>query len=61
MKATAFTLPMTGQANDNEEGHVNETKLQDLIGKAVTELSAAESAPLIYIGDKLGLYRAHAE
>ncbi len=39
---------------------MNETKLHELIGKTVTELSAAESAPLIYIGDKLGLYRAMA-
>ncbi|HEX2273229.1 MAG TPA: class I SAM-dependent methyltransferase [Acidimicrobiales bacterium] len=39
---------------------MDETKLQELIGKAVTEMSVAESAPLIYIGDKLGLYRAMA-
>lgn len=39
---------------------MNETKLHELVGKAVTEWSIAESAPLIYIGDKLGLYRALA-
>jgi SAM-dependent methyltransferase len=39
---------------------MNETKLRELAGKAVTEWSVAESAPLIYIGDKLGLYRAMA-
>ncbi|HEX2046814.1 MAG TPA: methyltransferase domain-containing protein [Acidimicrobiales bacterium] len=39
---------------------MNHTKLHELIGKAVTEMSVAESAPLIYIGDKLGLYRAMA-
>jgi SAM-dependent methyltransferase len=39
---------------------MNEAKLNELIGKAVTELSVAESAPLIYLGDKLGLYRAMA-
>ena len=39
---------------------MNETKLHELIGTAVTELSAAESTPLIYLGDKLGLYRAMA-
>jgi SAM-dependent methyltransferase len=39
---------------------VNETRLHELIGKAVTEMSIAESAPLIYLGDKLGLYRAMA-
>ncbi|MCA1691547.1 MAG: methyltransferase domain-containing protein [Actinobacteria bacterium] len=39
---------------------MNDTKLQELIGKAVNEWSVAESAPLVYIGDKLGLYRAMA-
>jgi SAM-dependent methyltransferase len=39
---------------------MNEAKLNELIAKAVTELSVAESAPLIYLGDKLGLYRAMA-
>lgn len=39
---------------------MNETKLNQLIAKAVEEMSIAESAPLIYLGDKLGLYRAMA-
>src|SRR4028118_1006619 len=39
---------------------MNETKLHELAGKAVTEWSVAESAPLVYLGDKLGLYRAMA-
>jgi SAM-dependent methyltransferase len=39
---------------------MNETKLQELVGKAVTEMSIAESVPLMYLGDKLGLYRAMA-
>lgn len=39
---------------------MDETKLNELIGKAVAEMSVAESAPLIYLGDKLGLYRAMA-
>ncbi len=39
---------------------MDETKLNELIGTAVTEMSIAESAPLIYLGDKLGLYRAMA-
>ncbi|HEX6418223.1 MAG TPA: class I SAM-dependent methyltransferase [Acidimicrobiales bacterium] len=37
---------------------MDETKLNELIGRAVEEMSIAESAPLIYLGDKLGLYRA---
>jgi SAM-dependent methyltransferase len=39
---------------------MDETKLNELVGKAVNELSVAESAPLMYLGDKLGLYRAMA-
>ncbi len=39
---------------------MDETKLDELIGKAVSEMSVAESSPLIYLGDKLGLYRAMA-
>jgi SAM-dependent methyltransferase len=39
---------------------VNEAKLQELVGTAVAEMSIAESAPLIYLGDKLGLYKAMA-
>jgi SAM-dependent methyltransferase len=39
---------------------MNESKLHELVGKAVNEWSIAESAPLVYLGDKLGLYRAMA-
>jgi len=37
--------------------NVNEEKLHDLLGKMVVELGAAATAPLVLIGDKLGLYR----
>ncbi len=36
---------------------LNETKLNDLLGKVVTEMGAAANGPLITIGDKLGLYK----
>src|SRR5688500_13563549 len=39
---------------------MNETKLQQLVEKAVTETSVAESSPLMYLGVKLGLYKAMA-
>jgi SAM-dependent methyltransferase len=39
---------------------MDETKLHELAGKAVNDWSVAESAPLVYLGDKLGLYRAMA-
>ncbi|MBL4576631.1 MAG: hypothetical protein JKY51_11160 [Opitutaceae bacterium] len=36
---------------------LNEDKLNDLLGKVVTEMGAAANGPLITIGDKLGLYK----
>jgi SAM-dependent methyltransferase len=40
--------------------NVNEEKLHDLLSKMVVELGAAVTAPLVIIGDKLGLYRTLA-
>jgi 2-polyprenyl-3-methyl-5-hydroxy-6-metoxy-1,4-benzoquinol methylase len=37
---------------------VNDVKLQEFLGKVVTDVGAAMSAALVIIGDKLGLYRA---
>lgn len=37
---------------------INEQKLNELIGKAIVDFGAAMHAPLVLIGDKLGLYRA---
>ena len=40
---------------------VDETKLNEFLGKAVGDLGAAMSATLILVGDRLGLYRELAE
>ncbi|KAA5823518.1 class I SAM-dependent methyltransferase [Algibacter amylolyticus] len=40
---------------------LNETKLNDLLGKVVTEMGAAANGPLVTIGDKLGLYKTLSE
>jgi len=40
---------------------INETKLNELLGKMVVEMGAAVTGPLVLIGDKLGLYRALVE
>ncbi len=37
---------------------VNPDALQAMLGRAVQDMGAALQAPLILIGDKLGLYRA---
>lgn len=39
---------------------VNEEKLQSLLGKAIIDFGAAMHAPLVLIGDKLGLYKTLA-
>jgi len=40
---------------------LNEDKLNDLLGKVVTEMGAAANGPLITLGDKLGLYKTLSE
>src|SRR6202789_493016 len=40
---------------------VNPDALNALLGRAVQDMGAALQAPLILIGDKLGLYRAMAD
>jgi 2-polyprenyl-3-methyl-5-hydroxy-6-metoxy-1,4-benzoquinol methylase len=39
---------------------IDEKKLNDLLGKVVSDVGAAMSAALVVIGDKLGLYKAMA-
>ena len=36
---------------------INETKLNEFLGKAVGDLGAALSATLVLVGDRLGLYK----
>lgn len=39
---------------------INQQKIEAFLGKVVTDFGAAFSAPLCFIGDKLGLYKAMA-
>ena len=39
---------------------IDEEKLQAFLGKVVTDLAAAYSAPLVLMGDRLGLYQVMA-
>ena len=39
---------------------VDQAKLEEFMGQAVTDMAAAESSALMYVGEKLGLYRAMA-
>lgn len=40
---------------------INESKLQDLLGQMVGDMGAAAVAPLVALGDRLGLYKALAD
>ncbi len=40
---------------------INESRLHNLLGKMVSDMGAAAAAPLVILGDKLGLYRALAD
>ena len=40
---------------------IDESKLNELLGKMVNDMGAAAVAPLVVIGEKLGLYRALAD
>lgn len=39
----------------------NEQRLHDLLGRAIVDFGATSNAPLVLIGDRLGLYRALAK
>ena len=40
---------------------VNESRLNDLVERAIVDFGAVHNAPLVLIGDRLGLYRALAK
>jgi 2-polyprenyl-3-methyl-5-hydroxy-6-metoxy-1,4-benzoquinol methylase len=40
---------------------INESKLNDLLGRALIDVGAVSAAPLVMIGEKLGLYRRLAQ
>jgi len=53
---------MTIQAGEDmiTQQSIDEEKLQAFLGKVVTDTAAAWSAPLVLVGDRLGLYQAMA-
>ena len=40
---------------------IDNSKLQDFLGKAVSDLGATVSSTLVVVGEKLGLYKTLAE
>jgi SAM-dependent methyltransferase len=46
---------------EKKETQINQTALQNLVGKMVGDLGAVVSGALVVLGDRLGLYRALAE
>ncbi|HEX8685770.1 MAG TPA: hypothetical protein VF654_04685, partial [Pyrinomonadaceae bacterium] len=47
-------------SSTSEASAVNPEKLEAFLGKVVTDFGAALSSQLVYIGQKLGLYKALA-
>lgn len=45
----------------NNTSNIDNALLQDFLGKVMSDLGGAYSSVLVYVGDKLGLYRAMAE
>jgi SAM-dependent methyltransferase len=45
----------------NNTSNINDVLLQDILGKVMSDLGGAYSAVLVYVGDKLGLYKAMAQ
>lgn len=43
------------------QASINEQKLNDILGRVVVDMGAVSLAPLVIIGDQLGLYRALAQ
>lgn len=49
------------QTADNNASDINNELLGDFLGKVMSDLGGALGAVLVYVGDKLGLYKAMAE
>ena len=45
----------------HDQSAVDQTVLQEFLGRAIGDLGATLSAALVVIGDRLGLYRAMAD
>ena len=48
-------------SSNGEANSIDQAKLEAFLGKVVTDFGAALSSSLVYIGQRLGLYKALAE
>ena len=48
-------------STSNNTSNINNVLLQEFLGKVMSDLGGAYSAVLVYVGDKLGLYKALTE
>jgi hypothetical protein len=60
-KAAALIDRIVESTGEQSIVSINETKLNEFLGKAVGDLGAAMSAALILVGDRLGLYKELAK
>jgi hypothetical protein len=49
---------MENNINSQSQNNIDQKKLQNFMGVVLSDVSGAYSAVLVYIGDKLGLYKA---
>jgi hypothetical protein len=49
---------MENNTNSQSQNNIDQKKLQNFMGVVLSDVSGAYSAVLVYIGDKLGLYKA---
>jgi len=49
---------MENNTNSQSQDNIDQKKLQNFMGVVLSDVSGAYSAVLVYIGDKLGLYKA---
>ena len=45
----------------NNTSNIDNALLQDFLGKVMSDLGGSYTAVLVYVGDKLGLYKAMAD
>src|SRR5437899_8941462 len=60
-RATLFPYTTLFRSTASSSSTIDNEKLQQFMGKVLSDFGGAASAILVYIGDKLGLYKAMSD
>src|SRR5687767_5987610 len=60
MSPPLMRRPRTAERTGDDDMELDQTRLNDLLGKLVGDLSAGYGGVMVSLGDKLGLYKAMA-